>query len=296
MELFINNNENPPDNFIIFHNLNVLINGCYAEVGSKLYIKIGKTKQSNSKLSNLDIVQEMNEESLNIEDSLINQLVDMGFNHKMSIYALVYNNSDIDKAINWIVNQPDDFDLDSYKTKVIAHFYVKYKYTQGLYELIERCNFYKDILKISIDFTNSQDNNFNMFINIYIDKCYLYSIYQNNDIPKILLNIIDNDKLSINNEFYNIGSSIKIKTNNIGDSKIVLKSEYKRELFVYQKKNVIMMKGLEHRIKNNNGFYDTFQLKNSDIDVKYIFNIKSINENIFISNDLKMKTYLFLMI
>jgi len=287
MELFINDKKNIPKNFVQFNRIKSLINSTYCDENIPMYIRIGK-KRNCYRLSNLEIVQPINYD--NVDKNSVTHLTDMGFSEEVSMCGLVVNNNNIDKTINWIVNLKETDELP--KMKVIAYFYIKFKYTKGLLELIDKFKIYSDNIKIFLEFKNRSDYNFDLFINVYIDKLYLYNIYKNNDIPRLLILILDNDKFSICNGFKLDIKNIDINQTPLPNSEIKLKSAYKRTLFEYQKNNVNIMKQIEHRIRNNNGFYDTFQLKKTDTSgetsVEHIFNIKSVDENIFLSDKLQM--------
>ena len=287
MDLFIDNKDKIPKNFLLFNTLKVLVNRCQCNENIPMYIRIGKKKQNNNNLSNLEIFQPINIE--NLDERLLTNLTDMGFSKEISINSLIYNNNNLEEALDWIDNIKNN--KYPYKTKALAYFYINYEFTKGLFELIDRFEIYKDNLKLFLEFKNRDDNKFNMYINIYLNKLYLYNIYKNNDLPKILIKLIDNEKVSICDSFKTDRNTIKIDQTHLSNDEIKLNSVYKRPLFQYQKNNVMNMKQIEHRIKNNNGFYDTFQLKktntNEVIDVNYVFNIKSINENIFLSRGIE---------
>ena len=200
------------------------------------------------------------------------------------MYFKTENHSNTWNNYKLMIVQPENQN-NTYNLVTIAHFYTHYKYTYGLLELYENRKKYENNFKILIEFQNRPDNKFDMYISVYVDKLHLINIYEQSDIPKLLFKIIQDDSIRPSIEYYENKNPVKIKTSELTELSNSLNSQYKRELFPYQKNNIIKMKNLETRIKNNYGFYETFQLFPSDddlltCDVEFLFKIKDIDEYI----------------
>jgi len=179
--------------------------------------------------------------------------------------------------------QPIEIEAHQTKLIILAHFYKYFYFYDSLFDLYKNRNMFQENIKIQIDFKNNTDKNFFIIkLDIYVDKLYLNQHYTTGltHLPDILLKIIYRNSTKISRFMVNYGKkqdTIKINTSLTTDDEN-LHAQYYRNLFPYQKNNIIQMKKLETKIKHTHGFYDTFMLGNN---VESIFKINAMNDYIF---------------
>ena len=287
MSLFINEKVDLPDNYILFHKIKTLIANTHTEKDKPIYLRIGR-KKSGGRLSNLEIVQPLSEK---VDEDIQVKLFEMGFPENIVNKASILHNN-LEEAINWIVSlgDPSNYNIDirKAKPKALAYFYNHYHYTKGLSDLVENHQIYSQHFKLFINADNRDDDKCDMFIHVYVDKMFLCNIYESNNIPNLLIKIIQSDSTKISYQYSSNAENILVQTTDVPDHEITLSANYKRELFKYQKHNVLKMKNVENRIKNDFGHYETFLLKNDKYNVSNQFTIEEIDEKIFLSHDDKM--------
>jgi len=293
MKLFVDDKQAISNEFILFHRIKTLINNTTPKDGKPIYLRLGKKRYD--RLSNLEIYQPILDDS--VDELELKKLLDMGFPTKLAHRALIIN-ATLDDAINWVLQRDESYDIDakSPRPKALAYFYNHYHYTKGLSELIKNQERYKNDFKIYIDSSNRDDGKLDMYIHVYMNKMFLYNIYEAQNVPALLINIIKEDSVKIKNEYSSIKNTTNLTVNNVPHSDIHLTANYKRELFKYQKYNVVKMKDIETKIKHGYNYYETFLLTTADKDIpeeeKYSvaneFMIKDLNERIFLSDKDKM--------
>ena len=294
MKLFVDDKQEISNEFILFHKIKTLINTTTSNPNKPIYLRIGKRWNRYDRLSNLEIYQPILDE--NVDEVELKNYQIWGF-LKIAHRALIINETP-DDAVNWLLQLDESYNVDAKtpRPKALAYFYNHYHYTKGLSELIKNQELYKNDFKIYINSHNRDDGKLDMYIHVYMDKMCLYNIYEAQNIPELLINIIKEDSVKITNEYSTMKSSINLTVNNVPNSDIHLTANYKRELFQYQKYNVIKMKNIETKIKHGYNYYETFLLASTDKDLpeeeKYSvaneFMIKDLNERIFLSDKDKM--------
>ena len=156
----------------------------------------------------------------------------------------------------------------------LATFYNKSNISFGIEDILNN-ELYLEKMKLKVDFTQRIDiRRWRMMVYVYIDKAFLLSLYETENLPKFLFKIIKEDTYRLNLKMnYNY-----LKTGILDSNEINCKI-YKRDLFNYQKMNVKWMTELENNIINNLTI-NTFKLPSS----YYLYNLNNINEYI-ISNE-----------
>ena len=167
----------------------------------------------------------------------------------------------------------------------LATFYKQSNDTFGITQILTNTT-YLNKMKLKVNYRNNsvpeitydyydidnQSYRWCLDVYIYIDKDFLLNLYEVESMPKFLFKIISEhcEIIKFNKLNYNeICEAEEYFSNNN------VKKSYKRELYNYQKHNVIWMIHQEFNIKNNKT-YNTYKLP---IDY-YIYNIEHINEKL----------------
>jgi len=153
----------------------------------------------------------------------------------------------------------------------LATFYKRSNTTFGLVEILKNEN-YLQKMKLKVDFTEKISyNKWRMNINVYMDKTFLLLLYEQEKLPTFLFKIVKENsqtQLCKNINYYDI--PIATSFYNLYNTK-----QYKRELYNYQKDNVKWMIQTENNIMNKQ-IIETYDIPTDN----FIYNVKSINENI----------------
>tara|TARA_Y100000768_G_scaffold389010_1_gene390185 strand:+ start:1524 stop:4103 length:2580 start_codon:yes stop_codon:yes gene_type:complete len=155
-------------------------------------------------------------------------------------------------------------------TKVLATFYKKSDWANGLKELLETPE-YIGKLKIYIQFTTKLSyTQWNMNIDIYIHKDLLLDLYELDTLPQLFCLIIKSDYENFYSKQYRY-NTIQVQSRSILGN---LSKTYKRNLFDYQRDNVNWMINQEYNSVNKP--FITHRLPQ----YYCVYNINSINQTI----------------
>lgn len=291
--LFILNQEPIHTNFIKIITIYSKVSRTYAIDNFPIFFEVEKVN-SNHLITRrgtsvrLSIYQLINEEFRN---ECCQKLIEFtNIDSELAKKILFIHGYNLDQCVNLVLSMPNIKELINFIDKnlpffsklnlnenivQIATFYNTFGYTNGLIELINDEN-YKKYFKLHVTHHNLIGNNsFKMNINVYIDRLYLNNIYNFKKIPLFLFKIIEDMKVQkpLNIEIKEISHYVK----NIYE----LKSDFKRQLYDYQKYNINWMIELEHLIKKKNIYFKTF-LNNSKLN---IFKIDSIDDYFICNKD-----------
>lgn len=159
----------------------------------------------------------------------------------------------------------------------IATFFRKSNTTFGLTEMFKNES-YLDKMKLKVLMKNRINcEQWNMEIEIYIDKTFLLNLYMDEKIPKFLFKIIEENC----ENFYKCKYDYKIliPPQDLYINNLVIK-QYKRNLYNYQNKNINWMMEIENGIDNMKCI-KTYELPKE----YYIYNIPNINEKLICNNE-----------
>ena len=164
--------------------------------------------------------------------------------------------------------------------KHLATFFKRADISFGLMEIFKNEE-YLTKMKLKVLMLNRiNSDQWNMEVNIFIDKTFLLSLYEQGKLPKFLFKIIQENCEDYRKQKYsykNIEPPQDIYVNNH------IVQNYKRELYTYQKNNVNWMIEMENNIKNNKGIL-TYELPEN----YYVYNIPNINEQLICDNKCKI--------
>lgn len=162
----------------------------------------------------------------------------------------------------------------------LATFFKRSDTTFGLVEILENEVYLSKMkLKLNFDYRLSP-NRWRMSIEVYIDKQFLLSLYEQEKLPRFLFKIVKENTVNLEKQnAYNYKSISEAST--LYASHVT--KQYKRELFTYQKMNLNWMIEQENKIDMNTQI-QTYKLPTTC----YIYNVKSINENIIADTDGKV--------
>ena len=159
----------------------------------------------------------------------------------------------------------------------LATFFRKSNTTFGLTEMFKNES-YLDKMKLKVLMKNRINyEQWNMEIEIYIDKTFLLNLYMDEKIPKFLFKIIEENC----ENFYKSKYDYKVLTppEDLYINNLVVK-QYKRNLYNYQNKNINWMMEIENDIDNMKCL-KTYELPKE----YYIYNIPNINEKLICNNE-----------
>ena len=166
---------------------------------------------------------------------------------------------------------------DCHEPVDIATFFRKSNTTFGLTEMFKNES-YLDKMKLKVLMKNRiNSEQWNMEIEIYIDKTFLLNLYDNEKIPRFLFKIIEEN--CENFYKYKYDYKILIPPQDLCINNLVVK-QYKRNLYNYQNKNINWMMEIENSIDNKKCL-KTYELPKEF----YIYNIPNINEKLICNND-----------
>ena len=159
----------------------------------------------------------------------------------------------------------------------IATFFRKSNTTFGLTEMFKNES-YLDKMKLKVLMKNRINcEQWNMEIEIYIDKTFLLNLYMDEKIPKFLFKIIEENCENFYKSKYDY--KILIPPQDLYINNLVIK-QYKRNLYNYQNKNINWMMEIENGIDNMKCI-KTYELPKE----YYIYNIPNINEKLICNNE-----------
>lgn len=131
----------------------------------------------------------------------------------------------------------------------IAVFFKSFSYLNGLVELIKEDsykNFFKlapRVVKMRATPPNTKSKQYDLFLDIFIKKSYVLNIYEQEQIPVFLTDILTyNDTIVDQCENNKVQNSMCFYSD--------LKTKYKRELYEHQKTNILRMMQIEKEIEN----------------------------------------------
>lgn len=159
------------------------------------------------------------------------------------------------------IQQDNGVDINSF-----AIFFPSYQFNAPLHSLLSDSSS-ADNFKLLPSFKNNYTRtNFLLIIDIYIRKQYLSELYDLEEIPFIIKQLVKFYKYK--NYSYKIENAI-----NTDDCDIITPSKYKIEPMLHQKNNVKWMKTIEYKVKNNQLTLHTFR-KTDNVSQFYIDSIK----------------------
>ena len=159
----------------------------------------------------------------------------------------------------------------------LATFFRKSNTTFGLTEMFKNES-YLDKMKLKVLMKNRINyEQWNMEIEIYIDKTFLLNLYMDEKIPKFLFKIIEENCENFYKSKYDY--KVLIPPEDLYINNLVVK-QYKRNLYNYQNKNINWMMEIENDIDNMKCL-KTYELPKE----YYIYNIPNINEKLICNNE-----------
>jgi len=166
---------------------------------------------------------------------------------------------------------------DNQESVDLATFFRKSNTTFGLTEMFKNES-YLDKMKLKVLMKNRINcEQWNMEIEIYIDKTFLLNLYIDEKIPKFLFKIIEENCENFYKSKYDY--KILIPPQDFYINNLVVK-QYKRNLYNYQNKNINWMMEIENGIDNEKCL-KTYELPKE----YYIYNIPNINEKLICNNE-----------